>query len=105
MGQEQLDEAQAALDEAQQIKPDNPEVHYYRGILAGHRKDYNAAVAAFEKALELKPDHVYAHYHAGLAYNILKRPDKMLEHFHAFLKLAPDAPEAPKVKTVLQTGR
>ena len=23
----------------------------------------------------------------------------------AFLKLAPDAPEAPKVKTVLQTGR
>jgi len=105
MGQEQLDKARVALDEADAVNPDNAEVYYYRGVLAAHRKDYKAAAESLEKATKLAPDHAYAHYHAGLAYNILKRPDKMLEHFLAFLKLAPDAPEAQKVKTVLRSAR
>jgi lipoprotein NlpI len=93
------------LDEAQAVNPDNAEVYYYRGVLAAHRKDYKAAAESLERAVKLEPDHAYAHYHAGLAYNLLKRPDKMLEHFQAFLKLAPDAPEAQKIRTVVRSAR
>ena len=50
----------------------------------------------------MNPENPYAHYYAGLAYNQIKRPDKMLEHFRTFLKLAPEAPEAPKVRALLR---
>ncbi len=103
MGLEQLEKAQMSLDEAEKVNPDNAKVFYYRGILAAHRKDYKASAESLEKSLGLEPDNAYAHYYAGLAYNILKRPDKMVEHFQAFLKLAPEAPEAEKVRTVLRS--
>jgi len=105
MEQGQLEKADAALNEAQEIDSNNADLYYYRGMLAAHRKDYTAAVDGFEKAVALKPDYAYAHYHAGLAYNLLKRPDKMVGHFQEFLKLAPSARESEKIRTVLRSVR
>jgi tetratricopeptide (TPR) repeat protein len=99
------DKAEAALRAAQEINADNPEIHYLRGRVAAARKNYAAAAADFEKAIELNPRHAYAHYYAGIAYNSLKRPDKTVQHFNIFLKLAPDAPEAEKVQSLLRALR
>jgi tetratricopeptide (TPR) repeat protein len=99
------DKAEAALRAAEAIKSDNPDIHYYRGRVAAARKDYAAAVAGYEKAIELNPRHAYAHYYAGIAYNQLKRADKTVQHFSIFLKLAPDAPEAKKVESLLRALR
>ncbi|MBM3745437.1 MAG: tetratricopeptide repeat protein [Acidobacteria bacterium] len=105
MEQKQYDEARAALDQAQQAKPDNPEVFLYRGRLELHRENHAAAVKALERAIELNPKKAYSHYYAGIAYGNLKRPDKMAEHFQYFLRLAPNAPEASKVRSYLKSLR
>ena len=105
MEQKQYDEARAALDQAQEEKPDNPEVFLYRGKLELHRDNHAGAVKALERAIELDPKRAYSHYYAGIAYGNLKRPDKMAEHFRYFLKLAPEAPEANKVRSYLKSLR
>jgi tetratricopeptide (TPR) repeat protein len=105
MGQKQFDKAKIALDEAQQIRSDNPDIYHYRGMLNSQRGDYVAATSDFEGAIKLNPKNAYSYYYAGLAYNKLKRPDKMVQHFETFLKLAPNAPEAGKVRALLSSIR
>ena len=103
--QKQLDKAEAEANRAAEINESNPDVSLYRGAIAVARRDYRNAAKLLEQAAEKKPDAAYAHYYAGLAYNGLKQPDKMIEHFRTFLKLAPDAPEAPKVESLLRATR
>ena len=64
--------------------------------------DNAAAIDDLEKAMAKNPGNAYAHYYAGVAYNGLKRTDKMVEHFQHFLRLAPRAPEAKKIQSVLR---
>lgn len=104
-GQKEYDKAQAYLDEAASANADNPDVHLYRGVLALHREDYSGAARELEKAIEMNPEAAYAHYYAGLAYSKLRRPDKMVNEFQMFLRLAPDAPEANKVRSLLRSVR
>lgn len=105
MERDRLAEAQAAVDEALRIKADNPEAYFYRGMLEARRKDYAASARSMDKAIELDPKNAYAYYYAGLAYNQIKRPDMVVQRLQAFLKLAPDAPEAPKVQSLLRSIR
>jgi len=105
MEQKQLDKAADAFSRAEKIQPKNPDLYYYRGMLDAHRKDYAAAARDMDKAIELDPKRAEAYYYAGIAYNQIKKPDKMVERFQAFLKLAPDAPEAAKVKALLRSIR
>jgi import receptor subunit TOM70 len=102
MGRSELAKAAETLDEAEKLKPDNPDLYYHRGQLEGLRKDYASAARNLEKSTELDPENAYTHYYAGLAYSQIKRPDKMVEHFRFFLKLAPEAPEAAKVRALLR---
>jgi tetratricopeptide (TPR) repeat protein len=102
---QQMDQALAKLNEAHGQNANNPDVYYYRGLVRANRKDFSGAVADLEKAIEMTPAKAMAHYYAGLAYNGLKRPDKMVEHFQTFLKLAPDAPEAARVRSLLRSVR
>lgn len=102
---QQMDEALAKLNDAHDQNSENPDVYYYRGLVRANRKDFSGAVADLERALEMTPEKAMAHYYAGLAYNGLKRPDKMVEHFQTFLKLAPDAPEAARVRSLLRSVR
>ena len=102
--QKQIDKAQAALDGAN-ISEDTPDLPLYRGMINVSKGNHKAAAADLETAIQRKPDNAYAHYYAGLAYNGLKRPDKMVERFETFLRLAPDAPEAAKVRSLLRSVR
>jgi tetratricopeptide (TPR) repeat protein len=94
------DEAESQMDGAEGAERD-----YVAGLLQLNRQKNSDAAASFERYLSKNPDQAYAHYYAGLAYNGMKRPDKMLSHFELFLKLAPEAPEAKKVRAVVSTGR
>jgi tetratricopeptide (TPR) repeat protein len=101
----QYDEASAQLDAAEKLNADSPELFYARGLMNVSRGNHKDAVKDLETAIEKQPKNAYAHYYAGIAYNGIKRPDKMVEHFEAFLKLAPDAPEAAKVRSLLKGVR
>jgi tetratricopeptide (TPR) repeat protein len=98
--QKNWDKAEEALGGAS-----GDELEYVRGIVHLNRQRSNEAAKDLEAFLERHPDHAYAHYYAGLAHSNARRPDRMLRHFEAFVKLKPDAPEARKVRAVLQTGR
>lgn len=100
-----FDKAQQSLDSARSINPDNPDLPFNQGMVDLGRKDYSAAARNLSTAAERDPGNAYAHYYAGLAYNSLKQPDKMIEHFTAFLQMAPDAPEAKKVQSILKVVR
>ena len=70
-----------------------------------NRKQYQDAARDLEAYSGSHPDFAYAHYYAGMAYNGMKRPDKMLTHFEMFVRMKPEAPEARRVRSVLQSGR
>ena len=94
-------------DKAAEVLKDaeGDELPYVRGLLNLHRKQYDPAARDLEAFSKRYPDFAYAHYYAGLAYNGLKRPDKMLSHFQMFVSMKPEAPEARRVRSVLQSGR
>ena len=101
----EFDRAGESLKKAREINADNPDVPLYSGVLKVAQRNYTDAIKDLNDAIARKPDNAYAHYYAGLAYNGLKRPDKMIESFQTFLKLAPDAREADRVRSLLRSVR
>ena len=101
----QFDRAEESLNSAREINGDNPDVPLYSGMLKLAKHDYPGAINDLNDAIARKSDNAYAYYYAGLAYSELKRPDKMYESFQTFLKLAPDAPESAKVRSLLRAVR
>jgi len=101
----QYEGAQKSVEKALDMNADNPELPYVRGVLELTQKNYSAAAADLERAAEITPSNANAHYYAGLAYNGLKKPDKMVNQFQTFLKLAPDSPNAAKVRSLLRAVR
>jgi len=99
----QFDTADESLKKAREINGNNADVPLYSGVLNMAKQNYQAAIADLDAAIALKVDNAYAYYYAGLAYSALKRQDKMVQSFQTFLKLAPDAPEASRVRSLLRS--
>jgi tetratricopeptide (TPR) repeat protein len=68
--------------------------------LVGQQK-LDEAVQRLSAALKAKADLAYAYYWRGQAYQLKKQIARMVEDYQAFLKLAPQAPEAPALKVLL----
>ena len=101
----QFERAEESLKSAREINGDNSDVPLYSGALKLAKREYQEAIKDLSDAIARKPDNAYAYYYAGLAYNAVKRPDKMVESFQTFLKLAPDAPEADRIRSLLRSVR
>ena len=93
------------LDKASSLDAENQEVRLYRGSLHLARKDYKAAVDTLSPYVTSNPDEAYGHYYLGLAHYGMKRPDRTVQQFQKFLALAPDAPEAARVESLLRSIR
>ncbi len=59
------------------------------------------AIARMSAALEKKNDLAYAYYWRGQAYQRNKQIARMVDDYRAFLRLEPEAPEAPALKVLL----
>ena len=101
----EFDKAEEFLKSAQESNGENPDIPLYTGALKVAKRDFQGAITDLNDAIARKSENPYAHYYAGLAYNALKRPDKMVESFQMFLKLAPNAPEADRVRSLLRSVR
>lgn len=105
-----LDLAQADLDaaakdqaeKARSLEAETGEVSRYRGMILLKQNKFDDAYKQLTKAVELDPMEPYSYYYLGMASSRLKKPDQMVKNFQMFLKLAPNAPEAPKVKSLLK---
>lgn len=79
--------------------------HYQMGLVQAQRDDYAGAAVSFEQATSLDPSFAYAYYYAGLASSRIDRPDRMAINFERFLQLAPEAPEGPRVESLMRSVR
>ena len=100
-----LDGALDAATKAIGHSPDLAAAHYQVGLVQDARGEHAPAATEFARAGELDPQMAYAHYMAGMSYYRAKRVDKMAVYFENFLKLAPAAPEAPAVQSIMKTVR
>lgn len=104
--QNKVADAGKELDLATSLQQGTPkqqaDYYRYRGSVYAKQEKWNDAVQNLEKAIQLDPKQPYNHYYIGVAYSKIKRPDRMVEHLQMFLKLAPNAPEAPKCKALLR---
>lgn len=63
-----LQHAEAHLDAAEALAPDNPRIYYLRGLLSEEKAEPSRAMAAYERALKLRPSYEDARFRlAGLA--------------------------------------
>lgn len=68
--------------------------------LVGQQK-LDEAVDRLSAALQAQANLAYAYYWRGQAYQLKKQIARMVDDYQNFVKLAPDAPEAPAIKVLL----
>ncbi len=59
------------------------------------------AIQRLTAVIQADPRLPYAYYWRGQAYHRKKQIARMVDDYQAFLRLAPDAPEAPALKALL----
>jgi cytochrome c-type biogenesis protein CcmH/NrfG len=101
LGLQQYQEAWENLEAARKLDPRNADVYVYRGVYYHQQGKEKAAIKELEKAIRLDDHNVYAHYYAGHVYLRLGNPARAVDMFRIFLNLAPNAPEAPKAKALM----
>lgn len=93
-----LQHAEAHLDAAAALAPDNPRVHYLRGLLCEERGEPSRAMEAYEVAVLYRPSYEDARFRlAGLA---AAREDWLKTELHARF-LARTKPEWVQVRLLL----
>ncbi len=70
------------------------------GLMGGD--DYAGAVGKLQKVLGLEPGMAEAHKALGICYAKLREFDKGAAHYEQYLKLKPNAADAPQVRKMLQ---
>jgi tetratricopeptide (TPR) repeat protein len=94
-------EAEAEANAALQGDPVHPVAVAALGESLVVQNKLDDAIARLSTALGAKADLAYAYYWRGQAYQRTKQIARMVEDYQSFLKLQPDAPEAPALKVLL----
>lgn len=108
--QGKTDDAESALSKALELKPDETSakealanIHFDKAkeLLKGDKID--EALERLKRSSELVPDNPFTCYLLGYAYSRKGMKQEAIASFEAFLRLNPDAPQAPKVREILES--
>ncbi|MHB1844579.1 MAG: FHA domain-containing protein [Deltaproteobacteria bacterium] len=66
-------------------------------------KDFAGALSQLHKTVEILPGFADAHKAMGICYAKMSEPDKGAVHYEQYLKLKPNAPDAPQVRQMLSS--
>ena len=94
-------EAETAARAALEPNPVQPVAVAALGEALVMQEKLDEAIARMSAALSAKKDLAYAYYWRGQAYQRNKQVARMADDYQAFLKLEPEAPEAPALKVLL----
>jgi tetratricopeptide (TPR) repeat protein len=84
----------------------NPAMCKYQiGLSYAFSGNWQAAKDTLGEVVKLDPSFAHAYYYRGLAWDKLKRKDNMLVDMDQFVKLAGEAPEASKARSLLAAAR
>jgi len=98
-------EAEAPAKTALAANPIHPVAVAALGESLAGQKKYDEAITRLSAAIAAKNDLAYAYFWRAQSYYGKQQPDKMVGDFETFLKLTPNAPEAPTVRQLLASLR
>lgn len=98
---ERYAEAEAQASTVLAANPVQPRAVAALGEALVAQQKLDPAIARMSGALEKKNDLAYAYYWRGQAYQRNKQIARMVDDYRAFLRLEPEAPEAPALKVLL----
>jgi len=110
----QLADAQAEIAKLKDVvgklwaanKHEKVNAHYNMGCVYKACRLYKDAEKQFLKAIELDPSDAGAHYNLAILYDDdLKNKAKARQQFEAFLELAPNDPDAARVREWLMSAQ
>lgn len=85
--------------ERSKLRSETATMHYNLAVILTDQQNYSAAIREYEKVLETRPNDADAHYNLAIIYDdYLKNNEEALEHYRQYMKIAPDAPEAQRVR-------
>jgi regulator of sirC expression with transglutaminase-like and TPR domain len=103
---QQYSQAQRGLADSLERNPNDANAHYNLGRVLwaqGGAKNAEQVLEAFGVAIRLDPTMAAPWRDAGLVFYELRDVNRAAKAFERYLQLAPDAPEAPKIKAFLNS--
>ncbi len=97
-----LDQAEISFRKAITLRPDFTEAYYNLGVVAHRRGRDDEARSWLKQASALKPPSAEFDLYLGLTLLRLGS-EGASKHLHRFLALAPDHPQAPAIRAMLET--
>ena len=79
-------------------------VNHQYGLSYLFAENWQEAIKAFDLGLSINPRYAPMYYWRAMAWDKLGKKDKMLLDLDQFVKLAPNAPEAGRARTILKSG-
>ncbi|MEE8399859.1 MAG: tetratricopeptide repeat protein [Desulfobacterales bacterium] len=104
MSKENVEEAEAVLEEIKEINPDTVNIYNSLGVLYRKKNDYEKALYNYKKALVIHPDRARIHYNIGRIYIEMKDLELAKPCFVKALKLDPDFSDAKEVLDAIELG-
>ena len=100
--QRHFPEARAALDDAARLKPDDPALHYVRGLYFKSQGDPEKALTELRRSIQLAPQVPEAHYEMGLLLRQRGELESAAGEFRKAIELSPaDGPSLLNLAQIL----
>jgi hypothetical protein len=96
------DETPEQAEIAEPLAPASDE--YRQAVEAVEANDVQLAKARFSRCLEADPNDPLCHRGLGDLYRRLRSPQKAKQHFARYLELVPDAPDADRIREMINGG-
>ncbi len=97
-----LPEAIAALEKARELAPGSVQAVYQLGATHAMAHNWDQAVELLTAALNRNSEIAYAYYFRALSAEKVDRKDLLINDLQRFLALAPDSPDAPRARRLLE---
>jgi Flp pilus assembly protein TadD len=91
LGQGREEEAEALLEEALDLSPDQWHALYLRSVILNHSKNREGARRVLERVVGLRPEFARAHHDLGVLYSHEGRTAEAIAAYRKALALAPNA--------------
>ncbi len=98
------DQAVATLDRARAIDGQDAMVLYQLGATHAFRERWQDAINVLGQAIERDSGIAYAYYYRGLSAGRAGRKDLLINDLTRFLKLAPQSPDAPRARKLIESA-
>ena len=98
---EDWDGAEASYKKCLDLEPGNEKARLNLATVQLKKNDFEAVLKTLAIVLETKPNNAQARLYAGFAAKELDNMDLAIEHWREFVRLAPNHPDAARIRAVI----